>query len=46
MPIDHSSPLWTVADWVKILLTLPDPAPEPLVRLSHVATLTTIAVLF
>jgi hypothetical protein len=46
MPIDQSSPLWAVlADWVKILLTLPDPPPEPLVALTDVAILTTISVL-
>ena len=46
MPIDQSSPLWAVlADWVKILLTLPDPPPEPLARLSDVAVLTTISAL-
>ena len=26
MPIDETSPIWAVlADWVKIILTLPDP---------------------
>ena len=31
MAIDQHSPLWAVlADWVKILLTLPDPPPDAL----------------
>jgi hypothetical protein len=46
MPIDQSSPLWAVlADWVKVILTLPDPPPDPLVALNDVAILTTISVL-
>lgn len=46
MPIDQHSPLWAVlADWVKILLTLPDPPPEQLVELSDVAIVTAISVL-
>ena len=46
MSIDQSSPLWAVlADWVKILLTLPDPPPEQLVQLSDVAVLTAISAL-
>ena len=46
MPIDTTSPLWGVlADWVKLLLTLPDPPPEQLVAVSEVAILTTISVL-
>lgn len=46
MPIDQSSPLWAVlADWVKILLTLPDPPPEQLVQLTDVAILTAVSVL-
>ena len=46
MPIDQSSPLWAVlADWVKILLTLPDPPPEQLVQLSDVAILTAVSAL-
>ena len=46
MPIDQTSPLWAVlADWVKILLTLPDPPPESLVRLTDVAILTAVSVL-
>jgi len=46
MPIDQTSPLWGVlADWVKIILTLPDPPPDPLVPLNDVAILTAISVL-
>jgi len=46
MAIDQSSPLWAVlADWVKILLTLPDPPPEQLTAVTDVAILTTISVL-
>jgi len=46
MAIDVNSPLWAVlADWVKILLTLPDPPPEQLVGVSEVVILTTISVL-
>lgn len=46
MPIDVNSPLWAVlADWVKVLLTLPDPAPESLARLNDVAILTAISAL-
>jgi len=46
MPIDQSSPLWAVlADWVKIVLTLPDPPPDPLAQLNDVAILTVISVL-
>jgi len=46
MPIDQTSPLWAVlADWVKIILTLPDPPPDPLAQLNDVAILTVISVL-
>lgn len=46
MPIDQNSPLWAVlADWIKILLTLPDPPPEQLVQLSDVAILTAVSAL-
>lgn len=46
MPIDQHSPLWAVlADWVRILLTLPDPVPDSLVRLTDVAILTAVSVL-
>jgi hypothetical protein len=43
MAIELNSPLWDLlADWVKILLTLPDPAPEPLVAVSDLVALTAI----
>ena len=46
MPIDQSSPLWAVlADWVKIILTLPDPPPEQLSQLNDVAILSAITAL-
>ncbi|GEM_PF-4543523 len=46
MPIDQNSPLWGVlADWVKILLTLPDPPPDQLIQLTDVAILTAVSVL-
>jgi hypothetical protein len=46
MPIDINSPLWAVlADWVKVLLTLPDPPPEQLVQLNDVAILTAVSAL-
>lgn len=46
MPIDVNSPLWAVlADWIKVILTLPDPAPESLARLNDVAILTAISAL-
>jgi hypothetical protein len=46
MAIDQSSPLWAVlADWVKIILTLPDPPPESLAQLNDVAILSAISVL-
>ncbi|MGH9450859.1 MAG: hypothetical protein ACRD11_09975 [Terriglobia bacterium] len=46
MAIDQNSPLWAVlADWIKILLTLPDPPPDSLVRLTDVAILTAVSVL-
>lgn len=46
MPIDVNSPLWGVlADWVKVLLSLPDPPPDPLVPLTDVAILTAVSVL-
>ncbi len=41
-----NSPLWAVlADWVKIILTLPDPPPDQLVALNDVAVLTAISAL-
>lgn len=46
MPIDQNSPLWSVlADWVKIILTLPDPPPDQLVQLNDVAILTAVSAL-
>jgi hypothetical protein len=46
MPIEPGSPLWAVlADWIKIILTLPDPAPDPLLQLNDVAILTAISAL-
>ena len=46
MPIEVGSPLWAaLADWVKIILTLPDPPPEQLAGLNDVAILTAISVL-
>jgi len=46
MPIDVNSPLWAVlADWIKVILTLPDPPPEPLVQLNDVAILTAVSAL-
>ncbi len=46
MPIDQHSPLWAVlAEWVKVLLTLPDPPPESLARLTDVAILTAVSAL-
>ena len=46
MPIEPGSPLWAVlADWIRIILTLPDPPPDPLVQLNDVAILTAISVL-
>jgi hypothetical protein len=46
MPIDTSSPLWAVlADWVKVILTLPDPPPDQLVQLNDIAILTAVSAL-
>ena len=46
MPIDQNSPLWAVlADWVKVILTLPDPPPEQLAQLNDVAILTALSAL-
>ena len=46
MPIEINSPLWAVlADWIKIILTLPDPPPDPLQQLNDVAILTAISAL-
>jgi hypothetical protein len=46
MPIDQHSPLWSVlADWVKILLTLPDPPPDALRQVNEAVILTAISAL-
>ena len=46
MAIEVGSPLWAVlADWIKIILTLPDPPPEALAQLNDVAILTAISAL-
>jgi hypothetical protein len=46
MSIDVNSPLFNVlADWIKILLTLPDPPPEVLRQLNDVAVLTAVSLL-
>jgi hypothetical protein len=46
MPIDQNSPLWALlADWVRILLTLPDPVPDQLVALNDLAVITAISAL-
>ena len=46
MPIDVDSPLWAVlADWIKIIFTLPDPPPDPLAQLNDVAIVTAISAL-
>jgi hypothetical protein len=46
MPIDQTSPLWSVlADWLKVVLTLPDPPPDSLAQLNDVAIMTAISVL-
>jgi hypothetical protein len=46
MPIDINSPLWALlADWIRIILTLPDPPPDALAQLNDVAILTAISAL-
>ncbi len=46
MPIDINSPLWAVlADWVKVILTLPDPPRGELAQVNDVAVVTVIAAL-
>lgn len=46
MAIEPGSPLWAVlADWIRIILTLPDPPPEGLAQLNDVAILTAISAL-
>ena len=43
MPIDESSPYWSIlADWLRVLLTLPDPPPEALTQFNDVAIFTAI----
>ena len=46
MQIEPNSPFWPhLADWVRILLTLPDPAPEVLRPVNDLVILTAISVL-
>lgn len=46
MPIDVNSPLWAVlADWIKIILRLPDPPPDQLTQLNDIANLTAVSAL-
>ncbi|MDR3678191.1 MAG: hypothetical protein P4N24_22110 [Acidobacteriota bacterium] len=46
MAIEVGSPLWAIlADWIKIILTLPDPPPEGLAQLNDAAILTAISAL-
>lgn len=46
MSIELNSPLWAVlADWVKILLTLPDPPPIELRPVNEAVVLTAISAL-
>lgn len=46
MPIELNSPLWAIlADWVKILLTLPDPPPEALRQVNDLVIVTAISAL-
>jgi hypothetical protein len=46
MAIDQNSPLWAaLADWIKILLTLPDPPPQELVPVTDTVILTAISAL-
>jgi len=46
MAIDQNSPLWAhLADWIKVLLTLPDPPPEQLVPATDIVILTAISAL-
>jgi hypothetical protein len=42
--MNQNSPLWNaLADWVRILLTLPDPVPDQLVQVNDVVLLTAIS---
>ena len=44
MPIELNSPLWAIlADWVKILLTLPDPPPDALRQVNDAVIVTAIS---
>jgi hypothetical protein len=44
MSIDVNSPLWSIlADWIKIILTLPDPPPEQFRQLNDLVILTAMA---
>jgi len=46
MAIEVNSPLWAIlADWIKIILTLPDPPPEQFRQLNDLVILTTMAAL-
>jgi len=46
MPIDEISPYWTsLAEWVRLILTLPDPPPDPLAQLNDAVILTTVSAL-
>jgi len=46
MSSDTNSPLWSVlADWIRIILTLPDPPPEQLAQLNDAAILTAVTAL-
>jgi hypothetical protein len=46
MPVESVSPLYSVlADWIRIVLTLPDPPPDQLVQLNDIAILTAVSVL-
>ena len=44
-PISEITPLWAVLESVKIILTLPDPPPDPVASLTDVAILTAVAML-
>ena len=46
MQIEPNSPLWAhLADWVKVLFTLPDPPPEIFRQVNEAVILTTISAL-
>jgi hypothetical protein len=44
-PIGEITPLWAVLESLEIILSLPDPPPEPLGPLTDVAILTAVVVL-